>query len=225
MSIKRKPITTTVEGDILNVELTVNIQAMKKFWDQRYGREEFIYGISPNEFLKQELNKLPKGTILLPCEGEGRNAVHAAKEGWTVNAFDFSNSGKEKAEKLAEVNQVNINYEVADMAEKDYPESYADVVALIYAHFPPELRKTAHAKAIKWLKPGGILLLEAFNTRQINNDSGGPKKVELLYTEEMLRKDFESLQIDQIESVETTLEEGEFHKGKADVIRLIAKKQ
>lgn len=197
---------------------------MKEFWDQRYSQEEFIYGTAPNEFLKQELNKLPKGTILLPCEGEGRNAVYAAQQGWTVNAFDFSNSGKEKADRLAKVNKVNINYKVADIAEKDYPENSANVVALIYSHFPPELRKTAHAKAITWLKPGGLLLLEAFNTRQINNNSGGPKKVELLYTEEMLRRDFESLEIEQLESLETILEEGGFHKGKADVIRLIAKK-
>lgn len=197
---------------------------MKDFWDKRYGQEEFVYGMEPNEFFKQELMKKPIGSIILPCEGEGRNAVFAAQLGWMVQAFDFSQSGKEKATKLSQALNVKIDYDVANMLEKDYPENSADVVALIYAHFPSELRKIAHAKAIKWLKPGGLLILEAFNPKQINNKSGGPKNVEMLYTEEILRMDFEGLQIDKIESLELYLKEGKFHKGKSDVIRLTATK-
>lgn len=66
------------------------------FWDERYKEKEYVYGISPNEFLKKELLKLKVGSILLPCEGEGRNAVFAAKNGWNVFAFDSSFEGKKK---------------------------------------------------------------------------------------------------------------------------------
>lgn len=48
---------------------------MKDFWNERYSREEFIYGKQPNEFFKEQLDKLKTGSILLPAEGEGRNAL------------------------------------------------------------------------------------------------------------------------------------------------------
>lgn len=195
---------------------------MIEFWNERYAKDEFIYGTEPNEFLREQLVNLPIGKIILPCDGEGRNAVFAAKLGWQVNAFDYSSSAKDKAKLLAKQEDVRFDYEVADIYEKEFKENSADLVALIYAHFPAELRKIAHKKAIKWLKPGGKLILEAFNPKQINNDSGGPKNIEMLYTEEILKEDFKDLTIEKLESLETNLSEGDFHKGKADVIRLIA---
>lgn len=54
---------------------------MKEFWNDRYGQLEFAYGIEPNVFFKQELDELKEGTILLPAEGEGRNAISTAKKG------------------------------------------------------------------------------------------------------------------------------------------------
>lgn len=195
---------------------------MKEFWNERYAKNEFIYGKEPNEFFREELENLPVGKVILPCDGEGRNAVFAAKLGWYVNAFDFSPSAKEKAKALAKQEGVNPKYEVADILEKEFKENSADVVALIYVHFPDELRKIAHQKAIKWLKPGGKLILEAFNPRQIDNDSGGPKNIDMLYSEDILREDFKDLKIEKLEVLQTNLSEGNFHKGKADVIRLIA---
>ncbi|WKK75229.1 class I SAM-dependent methyltransferase [Marivirga salinae] len=195
---------------------------MKEFWNERYAKNEFIYGTEPNEFFRKELENLPVGKIILPCDGEGRNAVFAAKLGWQVNAFDYSASAKEKAFALAKQEGVNPHYEVADIHEKEFKENSADVVALIYAHFPVELRKIAHQKAIKWLKPGGKLILEAFNPKQLGNDSGGPKNIEMLYTEDLLKADFKDLKIVKLESLETNLSEGNFHNGKANIIRLIA---
>lgn len=197
---------------------------MKEFWNERYAKNEFIYGTEPNEFFRKELEILPAGKIILPCDGEGRNAVFAAKLGWQVNAFDFSPSAKEKAKALAKKEGVNPVYEVADIIEKEFKENSADVVALIYAHFPLELRKIAHQKAIKWLKPGGKLILEAFNPKQLGNDSGGPKNIEMLYSEDLLREDFKDLKFEKLEILETNLSEGKYHDGKADIIRMVATK-
>ena len=82
------------------------------FWDERYSSIEFVYGTEPNIFFKDELDKLNTGNILLPGEGEGRNAVYAAVKGWNVDAVDFSIIAKEKALNLAEENSVSINYEI-----------------------------------------------------------------------------------------------------------------
>ena len=71
------------------------------FWDERYSTDEFIYGKEPNEFFRENLLKIRPGKLFLPGEGEGRNAVFAAKNGWTVDATDQSEIGKLKALKLA----------------------------------------------------------------------------------------------------------------------------
>ena len=82
---------------------------MKEFWNERYYENGYAYGEEANIFFKEELLKLKPGNILLPAEGEGRNAVFAAKQGWEVEAFDISDVGKEKAIQLARKNGVNIS--------------------------------------------------------------------------------------------------------------------
>ena len=85
---------------------------MQDFWNKRYAETEFAYGALPNEFLKEQLQNLSAGKILFVCEGEGRNAVFAAKQYWNVEAFDLSAEGKKKALQLAEQNNVTINYQL-----------------------------------------------------------------------------------------------------------------
>jgi len=197
---------------------------MKSFWNERYAAAEFVYGIAPNEYFKSALDKLPAGKLLLPCEGEGRNAVYAATQSWIVDAFDQSEAGKEKCLQLATANGVSINYQIADALQFEYGEDQYDVIALIYAHFPPTIRATIHQKCVQALKKGGIIIMEAFNPLQLNNASGGPKDLSMLYTPEMLQEDFSITAIEYIESLQVNLNEGAFHKGIGDVIRLMAKK-
>jgi len=195
---------------------------MEDFWNLRYAAQEYAYGANPNEFFEQSINNISVGKMLLPADGEGRNAVYAAKLGWMVQAIDMSEKGKEKALRLAAENNVKINYEVADLSMYQFPENEYDAAALVFAHFPAHVRKTIHQNVAKSLKPGGLLIVEAFGKKQIENKSGGPRAIEMLYTLEDLLIDFENLEI--IESLETTtiLNEGEFHKGRADVIRIKA---
>jgi glutamine synthetase type III len=150
--------------------------------------------------------------------------VYAASQGWIVKAFDSSEAGKAKALQLAVKKGVSIDYEIADAVFVNYPESSVDAVAFIYAHFPPAIRKQIHNKAISWLKPGGKIIIEAFNPAQLQNTSGGPKEVTMLYTEEIIRADFQGLNIELIETLQTTLQEGKYHQGKADIIRFVGSK-
>jgi 2-polyprenyl-3-methyl-5-hydroxy-6-metoxy-1,4-benzoquinol methylase len=197
---------------------------MNQTWNQRYAEKDFAYGLLPNEFLKAQLEKLPKGNILFPCEGEGRNAVFAAQNGWNVTAFDFSEVGFEKANLLATQNQVAINYSVADALEITFePESF-DAIALIYVHFPEKVRIQFHAKIMNWLKPRGCIILEVFNPLQLNNSSGGPKDISMLYTKEMIEHDFKSIRTKLLCSETIVLNEGKYHQGKADVIRYVGVK-
>lgn len=197
---------------------------MKSFWDDRYSAAEYVYGEDPNVFFAEQLKKLTPGKIILPCDGEGRNAVYAALLGWEVLAFDSSEAGKIKAEKLAQKKNVKIDFIIGDALTINYTQKSVDVVALIYAHLPAQVRKRLNNAAVSWLKPGGRIILEAFNPNQIGNLSGGPKEVSMLLTEQIIKEDFGSLQVKLLQMVETELYEGEFHKGKADVLRFIGQK-
>ncbi len=83
---------------------------MKDFWNERYAAREYVYGKKPNQYFKKNIDGLTPVKILLPCKGEGRNAVYAAQKGWDVEAIDFSVEGKKKALSLALKNNVSINY-------------------------------------------------------------------------------------------------------------------
>ncbi|WP_423127108.1 class I SAM-dependent methyltransferase [Gaoshiqia sp. Z1-71] len=194
------------------------------FWNERYAAEEYAYGTEPNDFLKQELDRLKPGKILLPGEGEGRNAVYAARQGWQVLAFDSSSEGKKKAEKLAVLHQVSINYLIDHYDEIELPVHEFDCLALIYTHMPAAERREYHRKLAASLKPGGTLILEGFSKEQIHNDTGGPKSVEMLFSREELEADFSEFFKLSISQLDLDIREGLYHNGKASVIQLVAVK-
>lgn len=193
-------------------------------WDKRYSEEQFAYGVKPNEFFKSEIEKLNPGRALFLGEGEGRNSVYAATLGWKVDAVDFSTSAKEKALRLAEENKVKINYTVTDLENYQFLKSKYDVVVMIFLHLPKELNIKIFSNAISALKSGGKLLIETFSKNQINNSSGGPKDPELLFSEEELSRFTQGLNKILFESKTIILDEGIYHKGKADVIRFVGEK-
>lgn len=197
------------------------------FWDERFNSEEFIYGTEPNDFVKEyfEKNNTENQRILFVCEGEGRNSVYAAKLGHDVYAFDSSVIGRQKALDFANKNNVNLNYIISDAREIKYDEEIFDQIFLIYAHFPPEFRESVHRNLLKYLKYDGEIILEAFNPKQLEYNSGGPKNIDMLYTETLLKSDFNELEIITIKEERVELNEGEYHKGQAEIIRYIGKKK
>lgn len=195
-----------------------------EFWDERYSSIEFVYGTEPNIFFKDELDKLKIGNILLLGEGEGRNAVYAAANGWNVDAVDFSMIAKEKALKLAEENSVSINYEITDLSEYKPKLNYYDSAAIIFLHLNPIIRSDVHSKIVASLKSGGTLILEVYEKEQLGKDSGGPQNINMLYSKEELKDDFVKMNIIVLEKKIVTLNESEQHSGEAVVLRLIAVK-
>lgn len=195
------------------------------FWNERYSEAGYVYGEAPNVFFAEQLDKLAVGNLILPCEGEGRNAVYAATKGWQVQAFDSSDAGKVKALQLASKHQVVINYTIEDATQIDYAVNSVDAVVFVFAHFPPAIRKQIHHKAINWLKPGGKIIMEAFNPQQLQYSSGGPKNADMLYTIEMLQEDFKEMQIDYLQTSEHILNEGNYHQGYAALIQMVATKR
>ncbi len=199
-------------------------------WDQRYSQEEFAYGEEPNNYVREQLIKLPVGNILFPAEGEGRNAVYAAKMGWNVSAFDISHEGRTKAMRLAEKNKVTIDYRVGEMEELGYEIGQFNAIALIYAHFPANIKSKYHTTLNKYLKPGGIIIFEAFSKKHIdyvttNEKVGGPKDIESLFSIEEIEADFPDHEIIELKETEIELNEGLYHNGKGFVIRFVGRKK
>jgi ubiquinone/menaquinone biosynthesis C-methylase UbiE len=197
---------------------------MSQFWNERFDSEEYVYGTEPNQFYREELKKLSPGKILFPAEGEGRNAVYAATKGWQVTAFDSSSVAKTKAEKLARKKNVEIAYSISEYENISFPKESFNCLVLIFAHMPPPKRKEYHQKLASFLKPGGTLILEGFAKKQIRNNTGGPRNVDMLFSEEELRNDFNFFSDLHITETDVKLDEGTFHQGKASVIRVVGKK-
>ena len=196
-----------------------------EFWDERYSSSEFVYGSEPNEFFKEQIQKLVPGKFLMIGEGEGRNAAFAAKHGWEVDAVDFSLVAKEKAINFAKNNGVFINYDVSDLSKYNFKQNYYDAVANIYLHLNRKLRKVIYSNCISSLKAGGTIILEVFDKDQLGRNSGGPQNLEMLYSIDELKEDFQTMSITLLEKKLITLGEGAHHKGEAAVVRMIAIKK
>lgn len=193
-------------------------------WDERFAGEDYVYGQEPNVFFAEQLKTLPSGKMLLPMEGEGRNAVHAGKLGWDVVAFDASAEGIKKAQMLAKSQHVTFDYHHATAVDFNYSHEAFDAVALIYAHLPPEERVVMHQGIVKALKPGGVMIAEVFHPNQLGRDSGGPKREDMLYTIDLLKQDFAGFHVLYSIETEAVLNEGAFHRGQAFVTRYVAQK-
>lgn len=196
---------------------------MQQFWDQRYAENETVYGYEPTKFFKLFIDLHQPGSILLPAEGEGRNAVYAASKGWQVDAFDFSEVAQKKALGFAKSENIRINYDLKNIATFKTEKLY-DAVGLIYVHLPVELRKKFHQEIYNSIKTGGFLVLEAFAKEQGQFESGGPRDPELLYDALSLCSDFPFLHLLSCEQKEIILNEGDYHKGKAAVLRIIGQR-
>jgi len=199
-------------------------------WDNRYRNTEYAFGKEPNTYLQEQLPKLKVGSILFPAEGEGRNAVFAAKLGWNVFAFDISTEGKNKALQLAHDNGVNINYQVGELPTMDYKPEQFDAIALIYAHFPASIKSQYHRLLDQYLRKGGVVIFEAFSKEHLayrlkNEKVGGPRDLESLFSIEELRSDFRDYEILELTEKEIELNEGLYHNGKGSVIRFVGIKK
>jgi len=192
------------------------------FWDKQYSAVEgYKYGTRPNAFLMAEAHRLPRhARILVPGDGEGRNGAWLASQGHAVLTVDISEVGVARARALAAQLGVRIDALVADLKEWTPPVRAFDAVVLSWLHMPPAMRADVHRKVAAALRPGGLLLLEAFHPRQLGRGSGGPKEVELLYTLEDVRADFSpALDEESGEELEVMLDEGPGHQGMAAVTR------
>jgi hypothetical protein len=195
------------------------------FWDEKFAQSPNLYGEKPNVFFKEILDKHNAAKILLPGEGEGRNALYAASKGWQVIALDQSEIGRQSALKKAERNGLKLIYHLCDITKYEFePESH-DAIALIYFHLPLEIRDKIHGSLSRSLRKKGLLIIEGFGKSQLQFQSGGPKNIDMLYHIDEIKNSFPNMTWEYEFEGEVILTEGTGHMGLAHVVRLIGKKQ
>jgi SAM-dependent methyltransferase len=193
-------------------------------WDEKYSIEGYVFGRSPNDFLAEMTDRLSVGNVLCLAEGEGRNAVHLAREGFVVTAVDSSNVGLIKAEKLAQEYGVTIETVSADLEEYIIEENAWDSIISISCHVHPDLRRRLHAGVVSGLKEGGTFLLEAYTPKQLEFGTGGPPSAELMMDLAALRKELIGLEFIHGKELIRNVVEGVNHTGKSSVVQVLGKK-
>lgn len=201
-------------------------ESIGRLWDEKFSREEYFYGFEPNVFIAAQASLLaPGGELLCLGEGEGRNAVYLAAEGFTVTALDASAIGLTKALAMAKSKAVSFKTELLDLQQWEPQEKYEGILTS-YLHLEEPLRTEVFRKALAALKPDGYFIGEFFSLKQLPRSSGGPKNPSLLYTLGSLKEIFAIAGSEMVllEEREVCLDEGKGHQGKAIVIRVIVKK-
>jgi len=193
-------------------------------WDKKYGRDGYLYGTAPNDFLRDHLSVLPKGRILCLADGEGRNSVYLAQQGFDVTAVDQSAVGIEKGRALARDAGVDLQFVVADLADFDMGTARWAGVVSIFCHLPPTLRRDVHNRAAIGLAAGGVMLLEGYRAEQLQHDTGGPPVSELMHKLDDLRRDFNGFEFRHLANVEREIFEGNGHRGLGATAQMIAVK-
>ena len=192
--------------------------------NERYTVDEYIYGTEPNSFLAEHAEVL-SGPVLSLAEGEGRNAVFLASLGLKVHGVDGSDVGLAKAQALARSKGVEIQTEVADLGMFEPEANHYGSVVSISAHLPSAVREKLYPLVERCLRPGGLILLEAYSENQLARDTGGPKDSDMLMTRAKIEREFPNCEPILLRELEREVCEGTYHTGVASIVQFIGRKK
>lgn len=193
-------------------------------WDERYAEGEYAYGKQPNDFLVENFKVIPKGKVLSLAEGEGRNAVFLAQQGYDVTAVDGSSVGLEKAQKLAQEKGVKITTIQADLDSYEIETNMWDGIISIFCPLTESQRQRIHQQVVLGLKENGVYLIEAYTPEQVELGTGGGKSIETMTTKQSLEQDLSALKFLKLHQTIREIIEGKYHTGMGSVVQGIAVK-
>lgn len=195
-------------------------------WNRRYDSADFLFGKQPNEWLREQAHALPPaGRVLCVADGEGRNSVWLARQGFQVDAIDVADRAVDKARAFAQNEGVTVNFAVTDCDAFVWPEGAYDGVAAIFVQFAdPPMRARLFERIVRSLKPGGVLILQGYTPKQLEYRTGGPPILSHLYTRDLLVSAFADLSIIELREYEAEVREGQGHSGLSALVGLVARR-
>jgi SAM-dependent methyltransferase len=195
-------------------------------WNERFSTESYLFGERPNAYLAEKTPLLCKGRALCIADGEGRNSVWLASQGFEVDAFDFSAVAMAKAEKLAAKHAVNVHFKCSDWESFDWKPNYYDTIAGIFFQFAdPSPRRELFEKLHTSLKAGGTLIIQGYGKEQLNFKTGGPSVLENLYDEQLLLTSFPGYKVIDIRTYTQEVDEGAGHSGMSALVGFVGQKK
>jgi SAM-dependent methyltransferase len=198
---------------------------LREFWNARYASAEYAYGTTPNDYLVRQSALIPKGgKVLCLADGEGRNSVYLAKQGFLVTAVDLADEGLAKGRALAKQAGVEVQFVAADVNTFPIEPSAWQGIASIFLHLPDKLRTALHERCLNGLSPGGVFIFEAYSRAQLGRLTGGPKEAHLLPQGQSVRADFPQAAVIDFFDGEREIFEGPLHNGTGAVVQLTAKR-
>ena len=127
-------------------------------WNRILTSDKPRFNTRPNSFLVEIASARKPGTALDVGMGQGRNAIWLAQQGWDVTGFDPAEKAVALAVESARKLGVRLNAQVKRSEDFDFGDSRWDLILLSYAggrEMPEVLQKA--------LRPGGVLVIEAFH--------------------------------------------------------------
>jgi len=195
-------------------------------WNERFSVPGYLFGTEPNAFLKSQAHRLRRGqTALAIADGEGRNGIFLAEQGLDVRSVDFSPIAIAKARALADARGVTLAIEQGDVLSWTWPTAQFDVLVAIFVQFATAAERPRFFAGMKQaLKPGGLLLMQAYRPEQLRYATGGPKDVTQLYTRALLEEAFSDFAALDIREHDSMIEEGSRHVGMSALIDMVGNK-
>ena len=195
-------------------------------WNAQFAGGDFRYGREPAAFVRTWMGGLDRGArVLTIAEGEGRNAVWLAEQGYRVTAVEPTASGRDKALGLAAQRGVTLDWRSQRLEAFDWPTSSFDAALGCFFQFaPPAFRARILSGLGDCVRPGGQVFLHGFSTRQLGNSSGGPKVRDQLWTVPDILAAFPGWHVLRAEDYDAVLDEGEGHAGPAALVDVIVRK-
>ena len=171
------------------------------------------FNTKPNAFLVDMIRGLRPGAALDVGMGQGRNAVYLAQQGWTVTGFDPADQAVAAAQKEAARLGVTLTALVQRDDQFEFKKNAWDLVVLSYVG-----AREYVDRVFDTLKPGGLVVIEAFHRDATKSGPIGPMVV--FDTNELLHL-FDRFRVVRYEDTDAV---ADFGLDKVRVVRLCAQK-
>ena len=127
-------------------------------WNRILTAEKPAFNTQPNAFLVEMVKGRAPGAALDVGMGQGRNALYLAQQGWAVTGFDPADKAVAQANATAAKLGVKLTTVIQGSEDFDFGENRWDLIVLSYV----TVRDIAD-RVVRALKPGGIVVVEAFH--------------------------------------------------------------
>jgi SAM-dependent methyltransferase len=200
-------------------DASATIEVIKKLGDraeiERWNRiltsPKAQFNRAPNAFLAEMIKGVTPGRSLDVGMGQGRNTIYLAQQGWDSVGVDPADRAVAAARQQAAAVGVKITTEVAREEDFEWGTAKWDLIVLSYVSARP-----VADKAIRSLRPGGMVVVEAFHR---DATTGGPIGGGVVFDTNELLQLFKELRVIRYEDATAV---SDFGLTETRVVRLAA---